>query len=239
MYVQVADKIRNEIKLGIIKPGETIGSQKTLEERFDVSTVTVRQAIQLLKKEELVITNHGKGTFVKPTKVEQNLIHLQSFSEIMKEQGVQSTTQIKKMKLYPIDQTEENKLPLEFGERYLYIERIHLVDGKPIALAVIYIPGYIGENLTIQDLENHSIYWLLENKFNTIIGKAEQIIGACPAKDNLVKLLEVDEDTPLLKAERLSYSDDVPIEKIEFYYLHTAYSFRILLNRANQISMWP
>src|SRR5699024_2817304 len=105
------------------------------------STVTVRQAIQLLKKEELVITNHGKGTFVKPTKVEQNLIHLQSFSEIMKEQGVQSTTQIKKMKLYPTDQAKENKLPLEFGDGYIYIERIHLVEGKPIRLVVIYIPG--------------------------------------------------------------------------------------------------
>ncbi|MEN1969849.1 GntR family transcriptional regulator [Lentibacillus sp. N15] len=241
LYIQLAETIKEEIHQGIIKAGETIGSQRTLEKRFDVSTVTVRRAIQLLKNEELVITNHGKGTFAKPTnKVEQNLVHLQSFSEIMQEQGLESATQIKKMKIQPVVNLKENILPLEFGERYLHIERVHLVDQKPIALAVIYVPAYIGEKITIEDLKNHSIYWLLENKFKIVIGKAEQTIEACPANSLVAELLNADENTPLLKAERISFStEDLPVEKIEFYYLHSAYSFRIFLNRADQMSMWP
>lgn len=242
MYIQLAETIKDEIYRGKIKPGETIGSQRMLEERFGVSTVTVRRAIQLLKDEELVVTNHGKGTYVKPAnnKLQQNLVHLQSFSEIMMEQGVQSQTQIKKVKKLPSISSEENGLPPDFDESCLYIERLHLVDHKPVALAIIYLPAFIGEKITIEDLENHSIYWLLESKLDIVLGEAEQTIEACPAVGPIAELLQVDENTPLLKAERISFSEDrKPVEKIEFYYHHSAYSFRIQLTRADQMTMWP
>lgn len=241
MYLQLAETIKDEIYRGLIKPGETIGSQRMLEERFGVSTVTVRRAIQLLKDEDLVITNHGKGTYVKPAnKLEQNLVHLQSFSEIMLEQGVQSQTQIKKVKTLPAVSLIEHGLPPDFEERCLYIERLHLVDHKPVALAIIYLPAFIGEKITIEDLEKHSIYWLVEKKLGMVLGKAEQTIEACPAKGIVAKLLQVDENTPLLKAKRISFSEDhIPVEKIEFYYHHSAYSFRVQLTRADQMTMWP
>lgn len=241
IYIQLAEKIKDEIYRGIIKPGESIGSQRMLEERFGVSTVTVRQAIQLLNDEGLVVTNHGKGTFVKSTnKLKQNLVHLQSFFEVMQEQGVNATTEIKKIKVLSDIDLKEHGLPANFDNTCFYIERLHLVDQKPVAIAIIYVPAFIGEKATIKDLEKHSLYWLMEKKLDIILGEAEQTIEACPAEGIVETHLNVDTNTPLLKAERISYSiDNIPVEKTEFYYHYSAYSFRIQLNRASQISMWP
>lgn len=241
MYRQLADTLKDEIYSGQIQPGETIGSQRQLEERFNVSTVTVRRAIQLLKDEGLVITNHGKGTYVKPTnKLEQHLVHLQSFSEVLEEQGVHSQTHIIKAEMLPMEDLEEHDLPPDFGSVSFYIERLHLVDDQPVALALIYLPAFIGEQLTIEELKAHSVYELIEKKLGMTLGKAEQTIEACPAMDEVAALLQVKENTPLLRAERLSFSEDnIPVEKIEFYYHHSVYSFRIKLTRADQMTMWP
>src|SRR5690625_4342307 len=94
MYVQIANILKQEIQNGEIGPGEKLGTQTELEARFGVSKITIRQAIQQLYEQDLVITKRGKGTFVKPNKVEQELIKLQSLSEVIEESGYSHSVEI-------------------------------------------------------------------------------------------------------------------------------------------------
>lgn len=240
MYLQIANVLKQEILSGKIKPGEKIGSERELEERFQVSKITIRKAVEILGKEGLVLTSQGKGTFVKPKKVEQTLDQLQSLSDIIKNSGYHPQVKITKLEMVSTLNIFLQEKDSEIDSHCLYIERLHTVEELPIAFAQVYIPYNLGEKLTKNELENNTIYELLENKLGITLGEAIQSIEACPASEALGKALDVPEGSPLLKAERLTYStQNKLIEKITFYYRFDEYAFKIKLNRANLIPMWP
>src|SRR5699024_4178358 len=203
LYIQIAEKLRQEILAGEIKPGKRIGSQRELEERFKVSKITVRKAIEVLEKEGLVITSHGKGTYVKQEKVEQTLDELQSLSDVIKKSGFNPQVKINEMKKVNKIKVLDihGELPLKQSVRYneyLYIERLHIVEESPIALAKAYIPLEFGIEFTQTELEQFTIYELLEKKFDIMLGEAVQSIEAFPANAKLGELLNVPEGSPLL-----------------------------------------
>ena len=67
-YRQIADILRERIRRGRYKPGETIPSYPRLRELFEVSDITVRKAVALLVNENLLRMERGrgKGFFVMP-----------------------------------------------------------------------------------------------------------------------------------------------------------------------------
>lgn len=62
---QVFEQLKQEIILGRWKPGEKIPSENKLSRLFNVSRVTVREALQTLVALDLLEKKQGEGTFVK------------------------------------------------------------------------------------------------------------------------------------------------------------------------------
>ncbi|QWA22414.1 GntR family transcriptional regulator [Streptomyces sp. JCM17656] len=62
---EIADDLRHEITTGRIEPGERLPSEAGLADRYKVSTVTLRRALEVLQGEGLVEKIHGKGNFVR------------------------------------------------------------------------------------------------------------------------------------------------------------------------------
>lgn len=237
-YLQVASSIKEDILSGKFKNGESIGSQQELCDRFGVSRITVRKAISVLIEEKLVTTIHGKGTFVKQDKVEQQLDELKSLTDVIKTHGFNPQVKIIKKENRKTSQsfTDSDSNDLEC----LYVERVHIVENDVIALAQVYIPNIYGSKITTEDLENNTIYDLLENKFNVELGEADQSIEACPADDELSRSLNVDAGMPLLKAKRLVFDrGNNLVEKIIFYYRYDAFAFKVKLNSISITPMWP
>jgi len=65
LYTQVADVLRERIGKGVWPMGHRIPNLNDLSEEFDVASITVRQAIQMLKAEGLLSPEQGRGTFVR------------------------------------------------------------------------------------------------------------------------------------------------------------------------------
>ncbi|MEU8709290.1 GntR family transcriptional regulator [Streptomyces sp. NPDC048565] len=63
-YRWVADELRKEINSEARSPGERLPTQEELAQRFQVSRATVNQALSVLRKEELIVTRQGSGSFV-------------------------------------------------------------------------------------------------------------------------------------------------------------------------------
>lgn len=234
MYIQIADNLREKILTNELKPGESLGTQTEFEKTYGVSTITIRQALQILTEEGLIVSRQGKGTFVKPNKVEQELIELRSLSDIIKKSGFPHQINILKFEkvAYSIDVND-------LEESCLYIERLHTVNEKNIALASIYIPYSLGSKFTIEDFEKHSVYHLLEKDHKIELGEAVQIIESIPADSFLAESLGIDIGTPILKAERTTFDKGkVPVEKITFYYRYDEFSFKIQLPVADHGNLW-
>ncbi len=63
-YQQIADALRDQIRRGDLTPGARLDTQRALARRFEVTLMTLRQALEVLEREQLIERRHGLGTFV-------------------------------------------------------------------------------------------------------------------------------------------------------------------------------
>jgi GntR family transcriptional regulator len=70
--MRVLETLAAEIASGRYGPGDPIPSEAELCERFGVARMTARRAVRVLRERGLVVTEWGKGTFVKPTEQQQS-----------------------------------------------------------------------------------------------------------------------------------------------------------------------
>ncbi|MEV0225503.1 winged helix-turn-helix domain-containing protein [Streptomyces sp. NPDC050704] len=64
VYVAIADHIAARISAGELRPGARLPPERDLATEYGVAYLTVRRAAQVLRERELIVTVHGKGTFV-------------------------------------------------------------------------------------------------------------------------------------------------------------------------------
>lgn len=64
-YVQVADDVQRRIAEGEISA--KLPSERSFAEEYGVAYTTVRHAMEILRERGLIVTVHGRGTFVKPS----------------------------------------------------------------------------------------------------------------------------------------------------------------------------
>lgn len=70
---QIAERIRQMIVEGTLRPGEPLPAERDLAQRFGVSRGSVRDAVRMLELIGLLDTRHGEGTFVQELSVD-NLV---------------------------------------------------------------------------------------------------------------------------------------------------------------------
>jgi GntR family transcriptional regulator len=79
-YIQLANLLREKLAAREYSPGQQIPTETELCERYKVSRVTVREAIDRLVQENLLYREQGRGTYVTPQKLKRNVTKIYSFS---------------------------------------------------------------------------------------------------------------------------------------------------------------
>ncbi|WFE42467.1 GntR family transcriptional regulator [Micromonospora sp. WMMD998] len=69
-YRTIANELRRRIESGVIPSGSLLPAESTLTAEFRSSRGTIRQAIAVLRDENLVATEHGRGTYANPYRPE-------------------------------------------------------------------------------------------------------------------------------------------------------------------------
>lgn len=66
LYVAIADHVAARIATGELRPGARLPPERDLAVEYGVAYLTVRRAMMELRERGLILTVHGKGTFVAP-----------------------------------------------------------------------------------------------------------------------------------------------------------------------------
>jgi len=66
-YLQTAEALRREISAGRLRPGDKLPSSRELQQRYQIASTTVQNALRVLREEGLIYSVQGKGTFVRRT----------------------------------------------------------------------------------------------------------------------------------------------------------------------------
>ena len=102
LYLQLKNKIKREIRTGMLKPGEKIPSEAQLQKEYGMSRVTVRNAMAELEAEGYIIKVQGKGSFVTKSDMLRLPIGVTSFTEDARMQGVCLTSKVVKFQVEDI-----------------------------------------------------------------------------------------------------------------------------------------
>ena len=94
LYFQLQEILRQKIMDGEYPEGVIIPSESELQKTYSVSRITVRNAIEGLVFEDLLIRKQGVGTIVAPRRVVEDFSSLKSFTEKMSSQGVSFHTKV-------------------------------------------------------------------------------------------------------------------------------------------------
>ncbi len=140
LYQQLATSLRQQIERGRLKPGAALPPESELTRKYRVSRITARKALELIAGEGLIVRKQGKGTFVCPPKIQQDLQSLQGFAELMARRGQDQAMQVIAFERVPADPIVAQALRVPDGQNVLRIKRRHILKGSPVALAVIYLP---------------------------------------------------------------------------------------------------
>lgn len=64
LYEQIIRDIKNRIARGDLKPGDKLGTHQELAKKYQVSLITVKNALANLVKDQILFTRVGKGTYI-------------------------------------------------------------------------------------------------------------------------------------------------------------------------------
>jgi GntR family transcriptional regulator len=232
-YAQVRDALRQMIMNGTYQPDQQMPSEYEMVELFNVSRITIRQALNDLQNEGLILRIHGKGTFVSKPKAFQDLARLQSFGEAMQPMGYETYSKL--ISVREVDASPQVRARLQLGarERAVEIRRVRYLNRDPLALDVSYFPLALGRRLQDEDLAGRDIFLIFEQDYGIRLGHAELVIGAHLADELQGRLLGIEEGSPLLFIDRLTHDDrGAPLDYEHLYYRGDSFRYRVSISRA-------
>jgi len=129
-YAQLARAIRERIGRGEYRPGDRLPSEAELCAAFSVSPMTVRRAIGELVREDVVTTEHGRGTFVKPPQLAAAAFDLDDLMRYLASPDIEA--RILEARIVSAGARVAEKLALEEGDRVISIKRLLLRGEEPV-----------------------------------------------------------------------------------------------------------
>lgn len=204
-----AERIRRafveEIDSGALAPGEKLGNERQLAEKFDVSRGTIRQVFAALEGAGMVVRTPGRGggTFVSRNKVERDLAGIQSVPNFLASQGYVAGTRIIGTQMAPPTARMRAAMQLADGDLVFGIRRIRLADGTPISLDYAHLPAARFPDLLEQSLGG-SLYDVLRDIYGVEPVEADEELEVVYATDEEAELLSVEPHDPLIMVSRVT-----------------------------------
>ena len=203
LYLQLKEILQAEIRSGTWQPGERIPSEESIRERFSVSRATVRQALSELEAEGLLIRHQGRGTFVCKPKIEMKLQRFYSFTQDMEERGLHPESRVVTFDIIVRRPSIAEIMRVPESEPLIKAVRLRIARGEPIMLETTYIPEHFVPGLTEEDLATHSLYSLLEERYQMRLESAIESFEPVLIDEFAAKMLEVPQGSPALYLERI------------------------------------
>lgn len=218
-YRQIADDLRADITAGTYQPGDQIPGENALMRRYEVARMTARQALAVLQSEGLTTARKGVGVFVrdfKPIKrrsVERlSRDHWGAGRAIWEADTSGRDLVVDQVKVYETQAPNHVARVLDYLEddgRVWVRSRRFVLDGKPVLLAVSYLPAAVvaGSQITEPDTGPGGTYARLRDLGYAPAHFAEEVRARMPMTDEAERLA-LTAGTPVVLVCRTAYTED-------------------------------
>lgn len=196
LYVQLKTELQRAITDHVYTSGQKIPTEVELSAQYNVSRITVRQAVQELCEEGYLLKKQGKGTFVCQRRISRKLENMMSFTKSCQANGMVPSTVILERKVERLDEAEQKLFNQPGDGMYLKISRLRMADMLPVMLDVNYFPLPKFEFLATEDLSG-SLYQLLKRYDVRIYAMRNMTLNVIQADKELARQMNISVGTPL------------------------------------------
>jgi GntR family transcriptional regulator len=205
-YLRIYRDLKGKLAEGAFAPGERLPSQRDLAATHGVTVMTVRQALQLLEQEDLVVSRHGLGTFAAPQRIRYEIGNLRSLAQEVAAQGLDLRTSVLRRGLVAPHPRVADLLRVDPAAPILSIERLRFVGQQPVVYQQSYLPAWLAEALDGVDLGAISLYDHLQSELQIVLARAQEKIHAICLAAPEAALLEELRGAAALLSERITFS---------------------------------
>ncbi|NHC62338.1 GntR family transcriptional regulator [Paenalcaligenes suwonensis] len=231
LYEKIFALIKANIETGLWQPGEKMPSERELCERYDVSRITVRRAVEMAEQAQLIKRVRGSGTYVMDKKYNQALKKVVSFEKTLSALGATGSTRIHRIERTTAGLLMESMLHTGPDEAVLNVQLIGEANGTPIVFYDSYFAENIGETIVAlakqaeKEKRAFSTVELQHIRLHQQSLRIKQTFEAIVADQEMSALLEVETGHPVLKITSILYHSEQAIEYRLAYYLGDKYKF--------------
>ncbi|NBR02826.1 MAG: GntR family transcriptional regulator [Alphaproteobacteria bacterium] len=228
LYYQVYEILRAQLADGVWKAGDFLPPIPDLAARFSVSVVTIRQALDLLREDGLVLSERGRGTSVLADRADTGPLHLESTVSDL-------------IRLYADDSPEQEPLDEGVGmpalsgaeftlcQSYYFMKRAHIRDGMRYCLITLHIDEELFRRNETDFRQRLALPVLFEN-MDLKIGRAWQTLQIEKADHVVATALKVLPGDPVARVKRyITDNANRLVYCAEVHYRHDCIQYRMEL----------
>lgn len=223
----IVEKIDNEE----FQVGEPIPSERELMEKYQISRITVRKAVDELVNEGYLYRIQGKGTYVKSDDGGSDLISMTSCTEDVIRLGMTPSKKVLSAKLEKADGKRKKILELADNDKVYIFGRILYADQEPLNYTVTYLPEKIFPDLDKHSFDKESLYKTIQEEYGVKLTKARRTMEAILARGEIAENLELEEGSPIILfrcvTSGIVNGKEIPIETFKCYYRTDKFKFYI------------
>ncbi len=191
--------------IGQLAIGDAIPSERQLSADLGMSRLTVRAALDDLVREGFLVRRRGSGTFVSEPKIAQELT-MTSFTEDMRRRGMVPESRTLELLTKPAGAWLGRILHLSPSEPIVVVKRLRLADRETMAIETLHVRAALVPGLSAEDLEEHSFYELLTERYGLDIVSGLQTIEPTVTSEEESEALGVPLHSPAFLFERTTRS---------------------------------
>ncbi len=212
LYIQFKELILTKIESGEWQPEHKLPSERSLCNQYDISRITVREAIKELVRDGLIEGVPGKGNFVKYKSVAEYKPSISFTIAAQMQNQMPSSRLINQEVIYAaVGLVRELEIPL--NTKVLMVHRIRYVDEEPRIIQKAFIPLSYCKALLDYDFETESLYRVLDKECQHIPTKVKSSFEARLAVESEMQRLNLTPPAAVLVTRQTSYlANGRPIE---------------------------
>jgi GntR family transcriptional regulator len=211
--------------------GDAIPSERALSADLKVSRLTVRAALDELVREGYLVRRRGAGTFVSEPKIAQELT-MTSFTEDMRQRGMSPASRTLELRSVPAGARLGRILHVSPSEPIVVATRLRLADRETMAIETLHVRQSLVPDLSARDLEEHSFYELLQDRYGIEIVTGLQTVEPTVTGEEESAALGVPLHSPAFVFERVTRSEsDEIVEYVRSVYRGDRYRLVTELRR--------
>lgn len=232
LHARLGESLRRRIVSGEWPVHHRLPSEAELGASFGVSRITVRKALADLAAQSLIVRVQGKGSFVAPARVRQELDRLQGLAESLGPDGRQVVTEVLDCSPGRLSGEAAAALGLREGAACLTLNTLRRTDGRPLSINRTALLPAFGRRLRREELARHDLLTLYETRLGLRVDRAVVSIGAEAAAPDQAHALGLRRASPVLRVTRAVFASDGRALHYEVaVHRADAFSFRLELAR--------